>query len=107
MGTVTTTISNGHSFDLAGLVVRDAIPLRNVDANIEVALRRPDGLAQARDGEEVMVALSSAGDAAAGEGREAKVRWARTESGGEGEKEGLYGCMCEFKAGKKIRLEAE
>ena len=102
--TITTTITNGHSFDLTGLVVRDAIPLGHSDANIKVALRKPDGLAQAKDGEDVTVTLPGAGDAA---GQEAKVRWARTESGGGGEKEGLYEWVCELKAGKKVRLEAE
>ena len=101
---VTTTIASGHSFDIAGLVVRDAIPLGNSVANIQVVLRRPAGLAQAKDGEEVTVALPGTGDAA---GQEAKVRWARTESGGGGEKEGLYEWVCELKAGKKVRLEAE
>ncbi|KAI1792158.1 hypothetical protein LXA43DRAFT_1093971 [Ganoderma leucocontextum] len=100
--TVITTITNGHSFDVSGLVVRDAIPLGNNDANIKVALRRPDGLAQAKDGEEVTVTLDTADD-----GQEAKVRWARTENGGGGEKEGLYEWVCELKAGKKIRLETE
>ena len=102
--TITTSISNGHSFDLTGLVVRDAIPLGNADANIKVALRKPDGLAQAKDGEEVTVTLPGVGDAA---GQEAKVRWARTENGGGGEKQGLYEWVCELKAGKKVRLEAE
>ena len=102
--TITTSISNGHSFDLTGLVVRDAIPLGNSDANIKVALRKPDGLAQAKDGEEVTVTLPGVGDAA---GQEAKVRWARTENGGGGEKQGLYEWVCELKAGKKVRLEAE
>ncbi len=104
--TVTTTIANGHAFDVAGLVVRDAIPLGNDDANVKVALRRPDGLAQAKDGEEVTVAVSPSG-AGDSEGQEAKVRWARTESGAGGEREGLYEWVCELKAGKKVRLEAE
>ena len=105
--TITTTISNGHSFDLSGLVVRDAIPLGNDDANIKVALHRPEGLAQAKDGEEVTVTLPGLGDAASSEKQEAKVRWVRTENGGGGEKEGLYEWVCELEAGKKIRLEAE
>ena len=108
--TVTTTITNGHSFDLSGLVVRDAIPLGNDEANIKVALRQPEGLAQAKDGEEVAVALSSVTDATqAGdsERQEAKVHWTRTENGSGGEKEGLYEWVCEVMAGKKVRLEAE
>ena len=108
--TVTTTITNGHSFDLSGLVVRDAIPLGNDEANIKVALRQPEGLAQAKDGEEVAVVLSPATNVAGDsepERQEAKVHWTRTENGGGGEKEGLYEWVCEVKAGKKVRLEAE
>ena len=104
--TVTTTITNGHSFDIAGLVVRDGIPLGHDDANIKVVLRQPDGLAQAKDGEEVTVALSSKGPGDL-ETQEAKVRWARMENGGGGEKEGLYEWVCELKAGQKVQLEAE
>ena len=95
---VTTTITNGHSFDLTGLVVRDAIPLGHDEANIKVALQRPEGLAWAKDGEEVTVSLA---------GQEAKVRWAQTETGVGGEKEGFYEWVCDLKAGKKVKLEAE
>ena len=105
--TVTTNISNGHSFDLSGLVVRDAVPRGHRDANIKVALRQPDRLAQAKDGEEVTVSLPGVGDTIAGEAQEAKVRWVRTENGAGGEKEGLYEWVCELKAGKKVRLEVE
>ncbi|KAM5544768.1 hypothetical protein V8D89_001666, partial [Ganoderma adspersum] len=106
--TVTTTITNGHSFDLSGLVVCDVIPLGHDEASIKVALRRPEGLAQAKDGEEVTVALSPVTSAAGDlERQEAKVHWTRTENGVGGEKEGLYEWVCELKAGEKVRLEAE
>ena len=104
--TVTTMISNGHSFDISGLVVRDTIPLGNDDANITVSLRRPEGLAQAKDGEEIAVALLDL-EAAAGEEQEAKVRWARTKNRDGGEKKGSYEWVCGLKAGKRVRLEAE
>ena len=105
--TVTTTITNGHPFDITGLVVRDAIPLGNDDANFKVTVRRPDGLVQKKDGDEVSVAISpsSAGDSE--EEQEARVRWVQTEHGDRGEKEGLYEWVCDLKAGKKVRLEAE
>ncbi|PIL32346.1 hypothetical protein GSI_05592 [Ganoderma sinense ZZ0214-1] len=113
--TVTTTIANGHPFDVAALVVRDAIPLGHDDANIKVVLRRPAGLAQAKDGEEVAVALPGMGTGAPGDGnaagqgqgQEVKVRWVRTECGSGGEKAGLYEWVCGLKAGKRIKLEAE
>ncbi|PIL32379.1 hypothetical protein GSI_05625 [Ganoderma sinense ZZ0214-1] len=106
--TVTTTITNGHSFDVTELVVRDAIPLGNDETNIKVALRRPDGLAQAKDDEEVAVALHGSGEARDSEKQgAARVRWVWTEKGDGGEKEGLYEWVCQIKAGKKIRLQAE
>ena len=105
--TITTTITNGHTFDIAGLVVRDAIPLGHDEGNIKVVLRRPHGLAQAKDGEEVDVMLPEQGETGDSERQQARVRWTRTENMDGGEKEGLYEWVCEIKAGKKIRLEAE
>ncbi len=72
MDTVTTTITNGHTFNIIGLVVRDTIPLGHNNVNIKVALRRPDGLAQVKDGEDVMVTLAGPADTT-GEGQEVKV----------------------------------
>ena len=55
--TVTITVANKHVFDVAGLVVRDTVPLGNEDAKINlVILRPPDGLALAKVDEEVVVA---------------------------------------------------
>ncbi|RPD54842.1 hypothetical protein L226DRAFT_616499 [Lentinus tigrinus ALCF2SS1-7] len=98
--TVTTTASNKHSFDIANLVIRDTIPLGNEDANIKVMLRKPDGLAQTKDGEEVTVNL-------AGEVKEGKVRWSKVENGKGGEKDGMYEWVLAVPAGKKVTLEAE
>ena len=55
--TVTTVVKNAHQFDVSALVVRDVIPLGDQDANIKVMLHKPEGLAQAKDGEEVAVDL--------------------------------------------------
>ncbi|EJF59169.1 hypothetical protein BD309DRAFT_953032 [Dichomitus squalens] len=98
--TVVTTISNGHPFDIADLVVRDAVPIGSDEANIAVTLRKPEGLAQAKDGEDVAVKLS-------GETKGATVRWTKVESGAGGERDGLYEWLCGVKAGKKVQLEAE
>ncbi|KAH9914875.1 uncharacterized protein BXZ73DRAFT_92714 [Epithele typhae] len=96
--TVTTTIANGHAFDVDGLVVRDALPLGHEPAKIHVSLREPAGLARAHDGEDV--AVEAAGDA-----KDAKVRWAKGEDGKSAEKEGLYEWVCGIPAGKKALLE--
>ncbi|KAI0695487.1 hypothetical protein C8T65DRAFT_584266 [Cerioporus squamosus] len=98
--TITTTATNGHVFDIETLVVRDAIPLGNEDANIKVMLRKPDGLAQAKDGEEVTVSLE-------GEVKKARARWSKVENGKGGEKDGVYEWVCTVPAGKKVTLEAE
>ena len=100
--TVTTTVTNGHPFDISSLILRDAIPLGNEEANIKVMLRKPDGLAQARDGDEVTVGLQGQGDV-----KETKVRWSKVENGKGGEKDGMYEWVCAVPAGKKVALEAE
>ncbi|KAH9933566.1 uncharacterized protein BXZ73DRAFT_46355 [Epithele typhae] len=96
--TITTTITNGHSFDIDGLVVRDALPLGNEPAKIHVHLREPEGLARAHDGEDI--AVKTAGDA-----KDAKVRWVKGDDGKSAEKDGLYEWVCGIPAGKKARLE--
>ena len=98
--TVTTSVTNYHAFDITGLVVRDAIPIGDGDANLRVMLRKPEGLALAKDGEEVCVRLE-------GEGVDAKVRWTKAEDGKGGEKDGMYEWVCGIAAGKKVELEAE
>ena len=98
--TVTTTASNKHTFDIANLVIRDIIPLGNEDANIKVMLRKPDGLALAKDGEEVTVGLT-------GEVKEGKARWSKVENGKGGEKEGMYEWVLAVPAGQAVSVEAE
>ena len=94
--TVTTTVTNGHPFDITGLVVRDVVPLGDESARIQVTLRKPDGLARAKDGEEVSVGH---------DGEDIRARWT-TEGGLGGEKDGMYEWVCGIPAGKKVHLEA-
>ena len=98
--TVTTSVTNNHAFDITGLVVRDAIPIGDGDANVRVMLRKPEGLARSKDGEEVGVGLES-------EGADVRVRWTKVEDGKGGEKDGMYEWVCGITAGKKVELEAE
>ncbi|KAI0636276.1 hypothetical protein C8Q77DRAFT_1252630 [Trametes polyzona] len=103
--TTTTTISNQHPHAVSDLIVRDAIPLGNEDAKVSVTLRKPAGLAEALEGDEVVV------DVGDGEGKEggasAKVRWSKVVDGKGGEKDGLYEWVCAIPAGKKISLETQ
>ena len=109
--TTSTTVTNGGGGQLARIIVRDAIPLGNVLADLRVDLRRPAGLARARDGEDVVVDVS--GDAAVkveeGNGVDVVVRWCRAEAnrGVGGEKDGLYEWVVGLPAGKKVVLVAE
>ena len=100
--TVVITVANKHTFDVAGLVVRDTIPLGNEDAKIKVMLRKPDGLALAKVNEEVEVALESTSEV-----KEARVRWGKVEDGKGGEKDGMYEWVCAIPAGQKVQLETE
>ncbi|TFK87173.1 hypothetical protein K466DRAFT_522882 [Polyporus arcularius HHB13444] len=97
---ITIAATNGHTFDIPKLVIRDAIPLGDENANIKVMLRKPEGLAQAKDGEEVTVLLK-------GEVQNAKARWSKLENGKGGEKDGMYEWVCSVPAGKAVSLKAE
>ncbi|TFK87177.1 hypothetical protein K466DRAFT_663212 [Polyporus arcularius HHB13444] len=98
--TITTTVTNGHAFDISALIIRDSIPLGNEDANIKVMLRKPDGLARVKDGEEITVRLE-------GQVKDAKARWSKVENGKGGEKDGMYEWVCALPAGETVSLEAE
>ena len=98
--TVTATVLNNHQFDIHSLVVRDAIPLADDDAKVKIMLRKPEGLARAKDDEEVIVSLK-------GDVQEGKVRWTKVEKGKGGERDGMYEWVCGIPGGKKVELEAE
>ncbi|KAH9902416.1 hypothetical protein C8Q73DRAFT_670138 [Cubamyces lactineus] len=103
--TVLTTITNRHPFDIPKLIVRDAIPLGNEDSKLTVVLRKPVGLAETKEGQEVVVKLDTTGE---GDAKlTAKVRWQDMVDGKGGEKDGLYEWVCAIPAGKKVILEAQ
>ena len=101
--TVRTTILNGHAFDVDGVVVRDVLPQGSTDAKIVVALRKPEGLALAKEGEDVFIQYVMA------KNEEAHViaRWTKAENGSGGEKDGMYEFVCGVRAGQKATLEVE
>ncbi|KAI0320019.1 hypothetical protein OF83DRAFT_1162652 [Amylostereum chailletii] len=94
-----TVIHNGHGFALDTLLVRDSVPLSDDEKRVRVILRRPEVLAEAKDGEEKNVPD--------GEGGHQTIRWYKSEDGKGGEKEGLYEWVCAMPAGKKIVLETQ
>ena len=98
-----TTILNGHAFDVEGVVVRDVLPQGNTDAKVVVAPRKPEGLASAKEGEDVSIQSVMA------KNEEARViaRWTKAENGNGGEKDGMYEFVCGVRAGQKATLEVE
>ncbi len=98
--TLTTTVTNGHQFEIKNLVIRDAIPLGNPFSAVSVTLRKPAGLAQAKDGDLSIPVVSGAG-------AEVKARWSKVENGRGGEKAGLYEWVVDLSAEKNVALVAE
>ncbi|KAJ7239375.1 hypothetical protein B0H12DRAFT_1237581 [Mycena haematopus] len=89
------TIHNKHGFALTDLVVRDIIPTCD-DKRAKVLLRKPVGLADAKDGE--VVKLTPPG---------LKVMWGKTWDGRAGEKDGRFEWAWSVEGGAKVVLEAE
>ncbi|KAJ6578075.1 hypothetical protein B0H19DRAFT_1122296 [Mycena capillaripes] len=89
------TIHNKHPFALTDLVVRDIIPTCD-DKRAKVLLRKPEGLADAKDGQVVKLAPSGL-----------KVMWGKTSDGRSGEKDGRFEWAWSVDGGAKVVLEAE
>ncbi len=95
--TYTTTISihNKHQFHISDLIVRDIIPTCE-DKRVKVVLRKPEGLADAKEGEWVDI------------GKEGlKVGWEKVVDGKGGEKDGKFEWRWKIGSGAKVKLEAE
>ncbi|KAF8155336.1 hypothetical protein K438DRAFT_1687435 [Mycena galopus ATCC 62051] len=89
------TIHNKHPFPLTDLVVRDIIPTCD-DKRAKVLLHKPEGLADAKDGQ--IVKLTPPG---------LKVMWGKTWDGRAGEKDGRFEWAWSLEGGAKAVLEAE
>ncbi|KAI0695495.1 hypothetical protein C8T65DRAFT_665103 [Cerioporus squamosus] len=96
------TVTNGHNVDIPRLVIRDAVPLGDEGQKISVALQKPVGLANAKNGEDVDVALDNKTGPT-----EVKVRWTKIEDGRGGKEDGMYEWICSVCAGAEVALEAE
>lgn len=92
--TATTVVHNKHAFAIKDLTVKDSIPLCE-DNRVKVVLRKPEGLASAKDGEEVDV------------GSDKKVMWEKLVDGKGGEKEGKLEWKASVGAGSKLTFEIQ
>jgi len=93
----TTTISfhNKNQFPISDLIVKDVIPTCE-DKRVNVVLRKPAGLADARGTEWVAI------------GKEGlKVRWKKVVDGKGDEKEGTFEWRWKIGSGAQIKLDAE
>ncbi|KAF5379823.1 hypothetical protein D9615_005794 [Tricholomella constricta] len=91
------TIYNKHTFAIPELVVRDAVPTCD-DKRARIILRKPEGLADAKDGEEVDIK---------GEAEGLRAMWGKLVDGKGGEKEGKFEWRTGIKAKDKVMLEAQ
>ncbi|KAG6849296.1 hypothetical protein H0H93_009651 [Arthromyces matolae] len=92
------TIHNKHVFPLTDMVVRDAVPTVD-DKRAKVILRKPEGLASLKDGEEAVVRKDNL--------EIGKVSWEKLVDGKGGEKEGKFTWKASVKAKDKIVLESQ
>ncbi|PPQ76385.1 hypothetical protein CVT24_007939 [Panaeolus cyanescens] len=94
--TTTITVHNKHNFPITDLIVRDVIPTSE-DKRVKIVLRKPNGLANAKDGQVIDV-----------EGTDGlKVGWEKTVDGKGGEKEGRYEWKWKVESGAKVTFLSE
>ncbi|KAF4613467.1 hypothetical protein D9613_008122 [Agrocybe pediades] len=95
--THTTKISvhNQHRFPITPLTIREAVPLA-YGQPVSVILRKPERLAEAKDGE--VVDLKDSGLA---------VGWTKVDNGSGGRKEGKIEWTCSIDSGAQVMVEAE
>jgi len=110
-----TTVTNRHPFALRALVLRDGVPVSEDEKRVSVVLRRPEGLAELEQGEELKVGVEHSGREGKGEGEgrasagseKRTVRWSKVVDGKGGKKEGLFEWVVEVGAGEEVTIETE
>ena len=105
-----TTVTNRHPFALRALVLRDGVPVSEDEKRVSVVLRRPEGLAELAQGEELKVCAKDGtreGEKGEGEGEKRTVRWGKLVDGKGGKKQGLFEWAVEIGAGKEVTIETE
>ncbi|KAG6872729.1 hypothetical protein C0995_007132 [Termitomyces sp. Mi166 len=96
--TTVITIENKHGFALSDVVVRDVVPTVD-DKRAKVILRKPEGLADSKDGEEIVVGK--------GGQQVGKVAWEKQVDRKGGEKEGKFAWKASVKAKETVMLESQ
>jgi uncharacterized protein (TIGR02231 family) len=113
-----TTITNSHPFALRALVLRDSVPVSEDGERVNVVLRRPAGLADLEQGEELEVGAEGEAAEEEVEGEEADaqpehskarrtVRWCKSAVGKGGRKEGMFEWVVDVGAGEEVTIETE
>lgn len=97
--TTLTTVQNNHSNETIALTLKDALPIGDDSKSWRVVLRKPKGLADAVDEEEVTIR----------DGAQAKqkIRWSKLPNGKGGQTEGKYEWVVEIPAGVETTLVSE
>lgn len=108
-----TTVTNRHPFALRALVLRDGVPVSDDEKRVSVVLRRPEGLAELAQGEELKVCAKGGTREGEGEGEgeeeggKRTVRWSKVVDGKGGKKQGLFEWVVEIGAGEEVTIETE
>lgn len=108
-----TTVTNCHPFVLRALVLRDGVPVSDDEKRVSVVLRRPEGLAELAQCEELKVCTKDGAREGEGEGEEEEedgkrtVRWSKVVDGKGGKKQGLFEWVVEIGAGEEVTIETE
>jgi len=80
-------------------VLRDGAPVSEDKKRVNVVLRRPEGLAELEQGQELKVGEGS--------GEKRTVGWSKVVDGKGGKKEGLFEWVAEVGAGEEVTIETE
>ena len=96
-----TTVANRHLFALRELMVRDGVPVSE-EGRACVVLRRPAGLAELEQGEELQVGAED--DERKDVGKKQRVRSGKVV---DGKKEGVLEWVIEVEAGDELTIETE
>ncbi|KAF8266027.1 hypothetical protein EI94DRAFT_1587080 [Lactarius quietus] len=110
-----TTITNSHPFALRAFVLRDAVPISEDGERVNVVLRRPAGLADLEQGDELEVGAEGEEEGEEEEGgvksecgkARRTVRWCKLVDGKGGRKEGLFEWVIDVGAGEEVTIETK